>query len=334
VLGGLTLTDKVGNPITWGQEKWEAFKTDDTSGQEQSRYLSASGTGRYTVWEVAWEDFVSHPILGVGTHNYEATYYQKRDQSVGFVRQPHMLPLEVLAERGIVGGVLFFGFLGTCLAAGLRKRFGNLGSEGKAQIGAVIAALTYWFVHSSAEWFWQIPAVTLPAIVYLALLVSPWDRQTEYVPARWPLRLAGTGVAVAAIAAIVPLYIANLYLEQSKDTPNPWMGLMAVERAQRFNPLDPSLPQREAELALEIGDWPRAEDAYSRATELNPEHYGPHYLLAMFREKSGQRREALESYRKAAALNPLDEDIDRDLARLGSETGGAERSSSPENTSR
>ncbi len=53
VVGGYAFTERVGNPVSWGQEKWEAFKTDDTTGQAQSRYLSASGSGRYTLWEVA-----------------------------------------------------------------------------------------------------------------------------------------------------------------------------------------------------------------------------------------------------------------------------------------
>jgi O-antigen ligase len=186
VLGGLTVNERVGDPIVWGEQKWEAFKANDAAGQEQSRYLSASGSGRYTLWKVAWDDFVSNPVLGVGTHNYEATYYQKREQEAGFVRQPHMLPLEVLAERGVVGGFLFFGFLAVCLVAGLWERFRRLKAEGKAQVGAIIAALTYWFVHSSAEWFWQLPAITLPAMVYLAMLVAPWNREEEAAPHRWP----------------------------------------------------------------------------------------------------------------------------------------------------
>src|SRR3712207_7002434 len=41
-----------------------------------------------------------------------------------------------------------------------RERFGRLGAEGKAQVGAMVAAVAYWFVHSSVEWFWQLPAVT------------------------------------------------------------------------------------------------------------------------------------------------------------------------------
>ena len=315
IVGASTAQDRVGSPVSWAAQKWEAFKTNDNTGQEQSRYLSASGSGRITLWQVAWDDFISNPVLGVGTHNYEATYYQNREQSYGFVRQPHSLPLEVLAERGAIGGLLFFGFLAVCLAAGLWKRFRNLGSEGKAQVGAITASLTYWFVHSSAEWFWQMPAVTLPAVVYLAMLVTPWSRSEDVIVARWPLRLAGAAIAVAAIATIVPLYLASNYLAWSA-TMNPRTGLEMVEKARNFDPVDSRLPQREAELALQSGDWSRVEESYREAIRLNPEHYGSYALLALFFEKRGQPDKALPLYRKASSLNPLDEELDSKVEEL------------------
>jgi hypothetical protein len=316
VASAIVLIERVGDPVAAAQQKWEAFRNDDTTGQEQSRYLSASATGRYTYWKVAWEDFATHPFLGTGTHNYEATYYRLREQNSGPVRQPHSLPLEMLAERGIVGGALFFGLLVACIVAGFQERFRNLSSEGKAQVGALIAAVTYWFVYSSAEWFWQIPAVTLPAIIYLALLVSPW-REVELAPESrgrllfgWPMRAGGVGVAVLAMAVVAPLYIADQYLKRSQAATDPVEGLETVERAQRFNPLNAVLPEREAELAIGIGDWDRAEDAYSRAVQLDPEHYVPYMLLATFYERRGESEKALLNYQKALALDPLGEDLE------------------------
>src|SRR5215211_6026366 len=215
------------------------------------------------MWQVALEDFASRPLLGIGTHNYEATYYQLRENEVGYLRQPHSLPLEVLTERGLIGGILFFGFLATCLGSGLWQRFKNLGPEGKGQVGAMVAAIAYWFVHSSGEWFWQFPAVTLPAVVYLAMLVGPWG-QLEVVSARWPLRLVGAGVAILAVAAVAPLYAADRYLEQSRASTNPPEALEAVERAQRFNPARPQLHQQEAVALIPLGsDLERSVDELS-----------------------------------------------------------------------
>src|SRR3712207_8331662 len=98
-----------------------------------------------------------------------------------------------------------------------RERFGRLGAEGKGQVGAMVAAVTYWFVHSSAEWFWQLPAVTLPAIIYLALLVGPWQLRRTRVT-RWSLRLVGAGAAALALVAVAPLYAADLYLTQDRKS--------------------------------------------------------------------------------------------------------------------
>ena len=317
-VGGFILVERAGNPIALGQEKWEAFKTDETAGQEQSRYLNASGSGRYALWEVAWKDFVSKPVLGVGTYNYEATYYRLREQPVGYVRFPHMLPLEVLAERGVIGGALFLGFLGVCLAAGLHRRFTELNAEGRAQVGAIIAGIGYWCVHSSAEWFWQIPAVTMPVVIYLALLVAPWDQGdgTEDVPTGWPLRAAGAGIAVLMMATVTPIYVSDRYVEQSLASTDPRSSLASIERAQDFYPLNPQLAQREAELAARIEDWPRATQAYARAIRLNPEHYAPYALSASFYERRGRSEEALSLYQKALKRNPLEPELKENVYRL------------------
>ena len=313
VLGGGAFGERYGNPVTYASEKWEAFKTNDTAGQEQSRYLSASGSGRYTLWRVAWQDFVAHPVLGVGTHNYEATYYKLRERSVGYIRQPHMLPLEVLAERGLVGGVLFFGFLAVSLGAGLRQRFWRLNAEGKAMVGAVVSAVSYWFVHSGAEWFWQMPAVTLPAVVYLAVLTAPW-RGVEGSPSGWPSRLGVAAGTVALAVSVAPLYIADHYLQRSYAADSPAEGLAYTERAQTFNPVNAKLPLWEAELAFLNGDPARAEAAYRRGIQLNPDHYAPYELLAAQYDETGKRKEASIMYGEALSRNPLSPELQRRAA--------------------
>ena len=313
--GATTFYEREGDPVAWGAQKWEAFESNDISGQDQSRYLSASGSGRYTLWQVAWKDFTANPLLGVGTHNYEATYYQLREVEWGWVRQPHMLPLEVLGERGAIGGVLFAAFISVCLLSGLRYRFGNLDPEGKAQVGAMAAAVTYWFVHSSAEWFWQMPAITLPAAVYLAMLAAPW-RRIEPVPLRWPARTGIAALAVMSLAVVTPLYVANHYLEHSYASNEPDDALAAAEKAKTFNPVAPVISQREAEVAARAGYNDRAETAYREMIRLNPEHFAPYALYAEYHEVRGNYPEALSLYEKALDRNPLDKDMARTVEQI------------------
>ena len=119
-------------------------------------------------------------------------------------------------------------------------------------------------------------------------------------------------MGLLAIVAVAPLYISDRYFAQSYATANPTKALEAIEHAERFNPLDPWLRQREANLAFSAGDWARAEQAYSEAIRLNPEHYAPRLLQARFYEQRGEPEKALQAYRQARALNPLDEDVKRE----------------------
>jgi tetratricopeptide (TPR) repeat protein len=314
--GSLAFVERFGSPVAFAGDQWQAFKTDDRSGQQQSRYLSASGSGRYLLWQTAWEGFTENPVLGVGTQNFEATYYQERDRLAHYARQPHTLPIEILAERGVVGGVLFLGFLIVSLAAGLRERFKNLNSEGEAQVGAMVAAVAYWFIHSSVEWFWQLPAVTLPAIIYLAMLVGPWSRRAETIPFGWPMRTAAVTLGIFAIVAVTPLYISNYYLQKSYEAANPSEALQDVEKAQTFNPVNPRLFNTEAELAIELGEWNRVENTYMEAIRRNPEHYESYMFLAQFYERRAEFGKALEFYRKALARNPQDPKLQEKVRRL------------------
>ncbi|WP_243638116.1 O-antigen ligase family protein [Rubrobacter taiwanensis] len=320
VVAGAAALERVGDPVGWAESRWEAFKSNDPAGHEQSRYLSISGSGRYTLWQVAWRDFAENPITGVGTHNYEATFYQLRERGGFWVRQPHMLPLEVLAERGAVGGALFLGFLAVCAAGGLWARFRELNPQGKAQVGALLACVAYWFVHSGAEWFWQMPAITLPAIFYLALLAGPWGRSNASASG-WTARAAGLVASILTLAAVIPLYAADHYVQRSYAAESPQEALELVERAQRFDPLNPRLAQREAELAMSAGDWERVELSYRRAIELNPEHYAPYMFLADFYERRGELEKALEMYQEALRRNPLDSDLNRRAVHLAYQTG-------------
>jgi tetratricopeptide (TPR) repeat protein len=320
VVGGALFVERAGNPVGFAAAKWEAFKTDDSTGQEGSRYLSASGSGRYVLWQAALAGFREHPVIGVGANNYEAVYYQERERYALSARQPHSLPLEILAEKGLVGAALFSAFLVACLGAGLRQRFGDLTPEGRAQVGALVAAVAYWFVHSGAEWFWQLPAVTLPAVVYLAMLVTPWQRGgSGYAPV--PLRTAAAVVGALAVAATAPLYVSDLYLQRSYAANSPQAGLSLVERAQAFDPLNPRLREREAALSIEAGDYARAKSAYAAAIRLNPDHYEDYMYGADLYKRRGELGKALDLYREALSRNPKDPKLREEVKELRKATG-------------
>ncbi|HEV8177550.1 MAG TPA: tetratricopeptide repeat protein, partial [Gemmatimonadales bacterium] len=84
-------------------------------------------------------------------------------------------------------------------------------------------------------------------------------------------------------------------------------------------------PQWEAVLASKAGDRNRAEDSYRLAIQLNPEHFAPYSDLATFYERRGETEKALRYYRKALALNPLDEGLKKDVSQIEKTTAAEDQ---------
>jgi O-antigen ligase len=85
-------------------------------------------------------------------------------------RDVHSLYLEVLSELGIVGGLLLLAFVAATIVGvvATRRRPGALGPAAAAAVGAAWAT---WLVHAGIDWDWQMPALTLLALMAVATLL-------------------------------------------------------------------------------------------------------------------------------------------------------------------
>ena len=140
-----------------------ALGAHETSGR--SARLSAGGSrlvtlqsNRYDYWRVALRAFSTEPVHGVGAGNWAVDWLRWRHVSE-YVQDAHSLELQTLAELGVVGALLLLAVLvGVALAA---RHALSLGS---AAAGPV-AALTVYLAHSPLDWDWQMPAVTMIALI-------------------------------------------------------------------------------------------------------------------------------------------------------------------------
>jgi len=123
--------------------------------------------GRLSETTVAWLMFLDHPIQGVGLANYNANY-QDYSQNLGLdarleARSAHSLYLEIAAETGIVG-LLVFGailwvlFRGLARASTLFKR-GGMPDYANMTFALAVALIGYLvgsvFLHLAyARYFW------------------------------------------------------------------------------------------------------------------------------------------------------------------------------------
>ena len=89
---------------------------------------------------------------------------------VGGVHDAHSLEIETLAELGLIGAVILAALIAAAVV-GVRRAHG----ADPALAAGPLAALVVWGLHASIDWDWEMPAVTLVAVVLLGMLLAQAD---------------------------------------------------------------------------------------------------------------------------------------------------------------
>jgi O-Antigen ligase len=134
--------------------------------------LGSIDTNRYRYWDVALESWADQPLHGIGSGGFQVEWLKQRDR-VDTSGDAHSLYLETAAELGLVGLALLALFLGGVAAALVRL----YRVDPRAAVG-LAAGLVAWAVHAGLDWDWEMPAVTLPALLLAAAAVA-WSEQAE-----------------------------------------------------------------------------------------------------------------------------------------------------------
>jgi hypothetical protein len=304
VAGAFVLTD----PPARLQHAWVSFTTNAGAPPDRIHLASGVGTSRYDVWRIALRQFAAHPVGGVGADNYLAGYLRER-KTVETARYPESVLLRALSETGVVGGLLFFGFLVSAIVAAVRavRREPPLGPAVVAAVGTA-----YWLLHASVDWFWEFPGLTGPALSFLALAIVGGRPPQRAVlrDRRRPLRTAVGGAAAAAcLAACVAVFCAWVGVRKTDlavragSTPEAYELLRS---AARWNPFSDQPQLTEAALAANVLDREREVAALDAALRKNRADWYAHLMLGIVAGRQGNRRLAAEELRKARALSPLE----------------------------
>lgn len=131
-----------------------------TSGSER---LVSAQSNRYDYWRVAADTFTEHPLRGIGTGGFRVEWLLRRDRDES-VRDAHSLYLETAAELGVIGLAALLAFLGGVGAAARRAR-----------TPAAAAALAGWAVHAGLDWDWELPGLTLVAVLLAGRVLAAAD---------------------------------------------------------------------------------------------------------------------------------------------------------------
>jgi O-antigen ligase len=136
-------------------------------------------SNRYAYWNVALRAFADQPLRGVGAQGW-AVYWLRYRTFNDFARDAHSLELQTLAELGLIGAALLLTFFGG-VALAARDAWRTAPDQA---IGPIAACVVY-VAHSPLDWDWQMPAVTLIALVLAGLLLAIGDgAEDRTAPAR------------------------------------------------------------------------------------------------------------------------------------------------------
>jgi O-antigen ligase len=155
VVGGLVLAATEGKPEG----------TSPMPGATPAR-LGSIDSNRYRYWEEAGSTFLEHPLIGIGSGGFQVEWlkvYNRYDAS----GDAHSLYLESAAELGIVGVAILLLFLGGVAGSVLR-----LYRVHRGPAAGLAAGLAAWAFHAGLDWDWEMPAVTLPALVLAAAAIA------------------------------------------------------------------------------------------------------------------------------------------------------------------
>jgi tetratricopeptide (TPR) repeat protein len=192
------------------------------------------------------------------------------------------------------------------------------GSE-RAYAAALLAGAAAWLAHSVYDWDWDIPGVTLPALVFLGVLAGrppPAGPPLDVPPPGGRLRglaLAGAVVAmaIAAVSAVLPAWsraVADDALAAVGSHPSAAQLDRADRRARlsaRLDPLSVDGLFARAAIAERRGRLDSARGFLAEATRRQPDSVLAWYKLAQIEIASGDVAGLARASDRALALDPL-----------------------------
>lgn len=302
---------------------WSSFtSTGGISVSNPARLLSADSANRWVWWKEAAGAFSSRPVVGWGAGSFPVVHLMFRQDTLT-VQHPHSMPLQWLAETGIVGLLLIGSAWILLLWSALGAVRGQIDRAGRLTAAAVFAALVAYTIHCLFDWDWDIPGLTFPLFAMWGVLVGsvrsrrPLGRLdlastvSRFTPGVRLVAIAFStlGLCLFALSCVLPSlsasYADSALLSASRSS------LRSLEQAQReaasaasLDPLSDAGPRAEAVIAEHRADLPLARAYLLEAVRREPADVRAWADLSGLDAVTGHTVEALSAARHVLQLDP------------------------------
>jgi O-Antigen ligase len=302
VLACAVAVDRRGGPVELARSVRHSLASlpQGANGNNANRLRDLSLNGRLDQWRVARHMFAAHPLAGEGAGSWEAQWLLHEPYN-DYNQRPHSLYLETLAELGIIGAILLAFALVPPLAASARARHHHAAS-------ASLAGFVVFLVHAAVDWDWQLPAVTVAALLCAACLLLGAAEQAPGIlisdRVRWTLA-AATGVLV--VCAAVALQGNRLVADAASNVGRGRYAAAAADanRARTWLPWSYQPDSWEGEAELQAGNRSAAAHSFRDAAGFDDRNWRLWLNLARATSGAEQRRAIL----RVRALYPLSPEL-------------------------
>jgi O-antigen ligase/polysaccharide polymerase Wzy-like membrane protein len=301
---------------------WHNFTSPSAPSNVNPSRLLTTDSYRWLWWKEAASAFAARPVGGWGAGSFGVVHLIYRHNTLP-VQQPHSVPLQFLSETGVVGALLGLGGLVLLLLAAVRsvRRRGLIESE-RGTSPALVAAGIAYAVHCLYDWDWNIPAVTLPALLFIGVLAGAERRSADAAADGDKLREApGLGTRVVALtaatlwlclfasSAILPSLAASRAQAALVDASNSSATVLtaAASKARSASSLDPLSDtglRAEASISLHRGELTRARYDLEAALGREPSDELAWNQLAVVDLFLGDRGGARLAARRVVEIDP------------------------------
>ncbi len=339
------------------ERAWRSFANTSEAAASASRFTSL-GSQRVDFWRVGLREWANHPLLGLGQDNFASAYLRLRhtEQEPRWV---HSLELRLLVHTGLVGALLFALFVVAVFMAALGRPAGGSGDglagSRRAVAGIALLPLVVWLVHGSIDWFWEFPALSVPALAFAgaagAVRASAgpfgvpagatdakqggapaaeqggarvWTAQQHTPRGLRPATALYWGAfalfGIAALTAIAIPFAAAREVQRAIAVwpEKPSLAYSELRSATKLMPFDMQIDLVGGAIGLNLGEPVRARHWFEEAQRSDEEEWLAPFALGLIESELGRAGPAALQLRRAHELNPQETVVNEALARLHS----------------
>ena len=275
--------------------------------------------GRTTMWDIAWGNFLKHPVTGSGVGTYTRVYVDTLPATRWWTApHAHNLFLGTLTEQGIIGllalGWVIFG--GARALWGARRPLLGLGerveSERPALLAGASVALVGYLTHAQADMptFQPTNALLVVMLAATAMWAAGALEKRKWPLSRWAALMIVGPVIVGAVlirqSAALGVLFEGLHHELKRDwqtaarmmdtatAADPAVALYHAQRGFAYGVLAEPLQGEGDPAALRV-----ALDSYAVALRMGPDRVPDLLNAAWLLERAGAGEEAEQLLERA-----------------------------------